>query len=198
MTLRRAPDGFADGRARAGPASQALRGARLDAHEVPAKPLLHMSSLPDLLESLVPLRDVISRMDPADPEAARKLEAALPLDAPAMQRVAALVREGVEAGWLCDRENDGIRFSRVYKASAVDDLGVDAVHMSKPGPGHTHPNGEFDLCFAVAGEPRFDGRPAGWTVYPPGSWHIPTVSGGTMDILYFLPGGAIRFEPEPQ
>ena len=56
------------------------------------------------------------------------------------------------------------------------------------------------LCFAlttVDGAPTFDGHPPGWTVYPPGSWHVPTVAGGVMDILYFLPGGAIRFEPQP-
>jgi hypothetical protein len=69
--------------------------------------------------------------------------------------------------------------------------------MAKPGPGHTHPNGEIDLCFAVSGAPRFDGNAPGWTVYPPNSWHVPTVEGGVMDILYFLPGGAIRFEPKP-
>ncbi|HJL17019.1 MAG TPA: DUF4863 family protein, partial [Sandaracinaceae bacterium LLY-WYZ-13_1] len=74
---------------------------------------------------------------------------------------------------------------------------IDCVHMDRPGPGHTHPNGEIDLCFAVRGEPTFDGHPPGWTVYPPGSWHVPTVEGGVMDILYFLPGGAIRFEPNP-
>jgi hypothetical protein len=34
-------------------------------------------------------------------------------------------------------------------------------------------------------------------VYPPKSWHVPTVEHGVMDILYFLPGGAITFEPKP-
>ena len=67
--------------------------------------------------------------------------------------------------------------------------------MDKPGPGHEHPAGEFDLCFAVDAGARFDDRPEGWTVYPPGSWHVPTVTGGRMDILYFLPGGKIRFGP---
>ena len=47
------------------------------------------------------------------------------------------------------------------------------------------------------GEPRFDGNPPGWTVYPPGSWHIPTVTSGKMAILYFLPEGAMRFEAQP-
>jgi hypothetical protein len=67
--------------------------------------------------------------------------------------------------------------------------------MSGVGPGHTHGNGEIDLCLAVGGTPRFDGHGPGWVVYPPGSWHEPTVTGGAMDILYFLPGGAIQFGP---
>ena len=44
---------------------------------------------------------------------------------------------------------------------------------------------------------EFDGHAEGWTVYPSGSWHVPSVAGGVMDILYFLPGGAIRFEADP-
>ena len=66
------------------------------------------------------------------------------------------------------------------------------------GMAHTHPGGEFDLCFAVSGSPTFDGRPEGWTVYAPGSWHVPTVQGGVMDILYFLPAGAMKFGPQPE
>ncbi|HMR81389.1 MAG TPA: DUF4863 family protein [Polyangiaceae bacterium] len=156
-----------------------------------------MSSLPALLEALQPLLAIIKTVDPTDPNAAATLSQALPPDSAQMAQLKALVRQGVEAGWLCDRENDGIRFSRVHKAAGADDWGIDAVHMNKPGPGHTHPNGEVDLCFAVSGSPTFDGKAPGWTVYPPGSWHVPTVSGGVMDILYFLPGGAIRFEPKP-
>ena len=65
--------------------------------------------------------------------------------------------------------------------------------MSSPGPMHAHPNGEIDLCFALDGEPTFDGHPPGWVVFRPGSKHIPTVVGGPMLILYLLPGGAIEF-----
>ena len=39
----------------------------------------------------------------------------------------------------------------------------------------------------------FDGRPAGWTVYPPGSAHSPTVRQGRALVLYLLPQGAIEF-----
>lgn len=122
-----------------------------------------------------------------------KLEETFPWESPFMQTVAQLVRQGVAEGWLCERENAGIRFSRLHKAADESGFSIDAVHMDRPGPGHTHPRGEVDLCFPVAGTPQFDGRTPGWTVYPPGSWHIPTVTGGAMDILYFLPGGAIQF-----
>jgi hypothetical protein len=139
------------------------------------------------------LRDV--RCD--DPEAAAKLERALPYGGPEISRLRELLRAAVEARDVAERENDGVRFSRVKKAAGEGDLSIDVVHMDKPALGHTHPNGEIDLCFAVSGEPRFDGKAEGWQVFPPGSWHVPTVSGGAMDILYFLPGGAIRFEPKP-
>ena len=32
---------------------------------------------------------------------------------------------------------------------------VSATHMATPALGHTHPQGEVDLCFAVSGAPRF-------------------------------------------
>jgi hypothetical protein len=153
-----------------------------------------MSDKTDLERALEPVLEVLRAADPNDPDLVAMLEAKLPFDGEAMKKLGALVREGVAGGWLAERENAGIRFGRLRKAESEAALSIDCVHMDKPGPGHTHPNGEIDLCFAVSGEPTFDGRPPGWTVYPPGSWHVPTVAGGVMDILYFLPGGAIRFD----
>ena len=87
-----------------------------------------------------------------------------------------------------------MRWSRIFGDSEDScGLSADAVLMSVPGPRHAHPNGEIDLCFAVDGAPEFDGNPPGWTVYAPGSEHVPTVTGGTMLILYLLPQAAIRF-----
>ena len=45
----------------------------------------------------------------------------------------------------------------------------------------------------LEGDATFDGRPAGWWVYPPGSAHRPTVAQGRALVLYLLPEGAIQF-----
>ncbi len=56
-----------------------------------------------------------------------------------------------------------------------------------------HPNGEIDLIMPLEGDARFDGHPAGWAVYGPGSGHKPTVSGGRALVLNLLPEGAIQY-----
>ena len=68
-----------------------------------------------------------------------------------------------------------------------------SVDMAGPGAEHVHPGGEVNLCFATEGDPRFCGTGEGWYVVPPGSQHVPEVTGGRMLIAYFLPQGAIRF-----
>ena len=61
------------------------------------------------------------------------------------------------------------------------------------GPHHVHPNGEIDLIMPLDATAQFDGHGAGWLVYPPGSAHPPTVTGGRALVLYLLPDGAIEF-----
>ncbi len=102
---------------------------------------------------------------------------------------------GESAGWICARKSDGVRYGRVFKpAPDLSGFSVDVVDMDTiAGPHHVHPNGEIDCVMPVAGEALFDGRPAGWVVYPPGSAHRPTVSGGRAFVLYLLPEGKIRF-----
>lgn len=157
-----------------------------------------MSDAAALLELLAPVLDRLSGSDVEDPDLARRLNEELPLGSPHLQALRAAVLEGVAAGWLTPREAGGVAFGRLAKATeATRGFSIDAVDMAGPGPGHTHPAGEIDLCFAMEGDPQFDGRAPGWTVYGAGSWHVPTVSGGRMAILYFLPGGQMRFEPKP-
>jgi hypothetical protein len=102
---------------------------------------------------------------------------------------------GIADGWLCDREGGGIRYGRIFKpADDLNGFSVDVVDMNNiAGPHHMHPNGEIDLIMPIDDTARFDGRPAGWLVYPPGSAHRPTVTGGRALVLYLLPQGQIQF-----
>jgi hypothetical protein len=61
------------------------------------------------------------------------------------------------------------------------------------GPHHLHPQGEIDLIMPLEDDVTFDGRPAGWCVYPAGSAHSPTVRNGRALVLYLLPQGQIEF-----
>lgn len=144
-------------------------------------------------------------------------------DSATYRRLKAACEAGVAAGWLCDREGGGIRYGRIFKPAAdLHGFSVDVVDMAAPrwaapsrrpspgdaggaavpaggaqdviaGPHHVHPNGEIDLIMPIVGDARFDGRPAGWLVCPPGSAHHPTVSQGRALVLYLLPEGRIEF-----
>ena len=109
----------------------------------------------------------------------------------------AACKAALAAGWLVNRDaGPHVRYGRVAKAiPETQNFSIDAVVMDGPAPGaHTHVSGEYDLLIPLEGSPRFDGHAERWVVYPPGSRHIPTVSGGKMLILYFVPGGQIRFD----
>jgi hypothetical protein len=102
---------------------------------------------------------------------------------------------GVAEGWLCEREGGGVRYGRIFKpAPELGGFSVDVVDMQDiAGPHHAHPTGEIDLIMPIDDGARFDGRAAGWLVYPPGSDHPPTVTGGRALVLYLLPEGRIDF-----
>ncbi len=156
-----------------------------------------MSDRQTLLTALKPVFEFLKTVDLNQPEQVKnQLTAKFPVHGEAMKAVRQLFREGVQANWLCERENAGVRYGRVLKATAPGEWSLDSVHMNGPGVGHTHPQGEVDLCFAIDGSGKFDGQAEGWTVYAPNTWHVPTVKGGAMDILYFLPSGAIEFGPK--
>lgn len=104
-------------------------------------------------------------------------------------------RSSIEAGWMCKHEAGGLRYGRVIKPGPdTHGFSVDVVDMADlAGPHHVHTNGEIDLIMPLTEGARFDGHPAGWCVYGPGSAHWPTVSGGRALVLYLLPQGAIEF-----
>jgi hypothetical protein len=129
------------------------------------------------------------------PELEAKLNRLFPAGGPWFERAFELCKAGREEGWLCAREAGGIRFGRALPAGeSTAGMSVDVVEMDDiVGPHHSHPNGEIDLVMPLDASARFDGRAAGWTVYPPGSAHHPTVRGGCALVLYLLPDGAIEF-----
>lgn len=151
-----------------------------------------MTTKEALVTTLTPLCEKLKACDVGDAAACKQwLDRNLPLTDPLVKSVRAAATVGMSAGWLLPKEAGGIRFGRAAKD--LCGFSVDAVWMQSPGPRHRHPNGEIDLCFALDGDPRFDGNPEGWTVYGKDTTHVPTVRGGSMLILYFLPGGAIEF-----
>ena len=116
-------------------------------------------------------------------------------DSPGYAALRNAVASGVAQGWLCERENDGIRWGRVFKPAAeLGGCSVDVVQMKDiAGPHHAHPQGEIDLIMPIDTGAEFDGHPAGWCVYGPGTAHRPTVSKGEAWVLYLLPKGEIEF-----
>ena len=160
---------------------------------------LHPPSREALIAALqAPLREAAS-VDLADPAAARSaLRRAWAPEGPAGQALRAALVAALEAGTICDRGPPECRYSRLLKSEPGSPgeghgFSVDLVCMTAPGPRHRHPKGEVNLCYALEGSPRFDGQPEGWVVFPPGSEHVPTVTGGKMLIAYFLPDGAIEW-----
>ena len=128
-----------------------------------------------------------------------KLAAALNEKWPATGEMVAQIQHycatGLAEGWLMQREGGGIRFGRAIKPGGVaGPFSVDVVQMDNlAGPHHIHDTGEIGLIMPISGPARFDDMPAGWYVYPAGSDHFPTVSGGSAFVLYLLPDGKISF-----
>lgn len=118
-----------------------------------------------------------------------------PAGGEAFDDLATLCRQGLDEGWLGDREHGGIRFGRILPPDPeTDDFSVDVVQMEDiAGPYHGHPRGEIDMIIPESADAKFDDQGQGWMVYPAGSEHYPTVTEGKAIILYLLPGGEIDF-----
>jgi hypothetical protein len=127
------------------------------------------------------------------------LDESFPPGGEAFDDLAELCRQGIDEGWLCDREHGGIKFGRVIKEGPeTSGFSVDVVLMEDiRGPYHGHPNGEIDMIIPESKDAKFDGKGQGWMVYEPSTEHYPTVTNGKAIVLYLLPGGAIDFARAP-
>jgi hypothetical protein len=132
---------------------------------------------------------------PLDAALAERLNREHPAGSPVFEAIFDACKQGVAAGWMCDREAGGIRYGRVIRhGPETHGFSVDVVEMNDcVGPHHAHPNGEIDMVMPLERDARFDGQGAGWKVYGPGTSHRPTVAGGRAYVLYLLPQGAIDF-----
>ncbi|MFV1959661.1 MAG: DUF4863 family protein [Planctomycetota bacterium] len=150
----------------------------------------------ELLSLLGDVAPTIDGLDLAAADAASRLAAAHPSDSPGMRRIRTLCEAGAQGDWLVPREAaDRVRFGRLSRD--LKGYTVDCVLMEGTARGHTHPRGEVTIGFAWEGhDPRFDGQPEGWTVHPPGSHHVPTVTGGRMLLVYLLPGGEVIWDSD--
>jgi hypothetical protein len=111
------------------------------------------------------------------------------------QQIRAACHAGIAAGWLCGQGDAKRRFGRIFEAGdTTHGFSVDVVDITDlVGNHHRHPTGEIDMIMPVTDAAKFDEHGAGWLVYPPGSAHRPTVSGGRALILYLLPEGKIEW-----
>jgi len=119
-----------------------------------------------------------------------------PAGGEAFDDLAELCRQGIEEGWLCDREHGGIKFGRIIKPGPeTNGFSVDVVQMDDiAGPYHGHPKGEIDMIIPESADAKFDEHGQGWLVYEADTEHYPTVSGGKAIVLYLLPDGEIDFD----
>ncbi len=110
-----------------------------------------------LTTTLTPMLKRISELDLSHPASEAILNQEFSTSNPQLQTAIAQAKQGIEEGWLCNRDNAGVKFSRVAKPSeATFNLSIDAVLMSGEGAAHAHPNGEVSLCIPMQGEPVYD------------------------------------------
>lgn len=154
-------------------------------------------SIESLIDALAPVLNRLPSLDLTEPGAAiEMLNMEYPLHTEFGDRLRELAKQGVEAGWLCDREMGDSKFSRVAKPEAGNGYSIDAVLLWGDGPWHKHTKGEVNCMIAWEGEPEFCGFKEGWAVFPPGSQHVPSVKGGKMMIFYMLPEGAVEWKKQ--
>ena len=148
----------------------------------------------DFTDRIVAIARTIANR-PLDTALQDYLNAAFPPDGAEFQALKSLCETGVAEGWLCNREQGGIKFGRILKPrETTSGFSVDVVEMDRvAGPHHAHPNGEIDMIMPLEDGAAFDGAGEGWLVYGPDTAHAPTVTNGKALILYLLPEGAIDF-----
>lgn len=147
-----------------------------------------------LTRELEPLFELLDGRSP-DAELEAELQRRFPSEGALFRRIEAICHAAIADGWMCAQGEGGRRFGRVVEAGeASGGYSVDVVDLTDiAGPHHRHPNGEICMVMPQTPGVTFDGRSGGWCVYPAGSTHRATATGGRALVLYLLPDGAIDF-----
>lgn len=132
---------------------------------------------------------------PVDKNLQTLLNETFPPDSQVFKDIRNAIEKGIAEGWMCQYENGGVKYGRVVKPTPLlNGCSIDVVEMADcKGMHHGHSEGEIDMIIPIDPNAKFDGHPAGWLVYEPGSAHNPTVSDGKAWVLYLLPNGKIEF-----
>lgn len=120
-----------------------------------------------------------------------------PIDGPEVTAIAEQLRRGIAEGWLCERGEPDARFGRLAKPTPNSrGFSIDVVCLRGAALAHRHPAGEITLALPLGRadlDARFDGHRPGWIVLGAQTQHVPTVTGGTMVLLYALPRGEVAW-----
>ena len=151
--------------------------------------------MPAPIEPFQPLLAAATGLDLSDPDAAHaELTRRFDPAGEAAEALRSTLIDLLDEGAIAEKGDMPVKWGRVAKATdETSGFSIDVVLMNGAGPEHRHPSGEVNYCIALEGEPTFEDQPAGWVVMQNGSTHVPTVAGGTMLIVYLLPGGEIEF-----
>lgn len=148
-----------------------------------------------LVAMLSRLKNDLASVNLSKPDISRAaLQAKYPLTGDYMVEVRRLCQRGIEEGWLSMAAMADMNSLRLAPHSKYFPFAIEALHLQGVGVGHGHPKGEVSVAWSVDGTPRLCGAAPGWQVMPPGSKHVPEVSGGTMFVLHFLPEGKIDWD----
>lgn len=122
--------------------------------------------------------------------------------------LAAMIKDGVRAGWAANIEVEGRKYRRSRIAEPQEVLNyfsITAAYMDSVEPFrgqyHQHPYGELNLVVPLDPDAKLMGpngwRGPGWTAPGPGSHHYPEVKGGALIALFYLPAGRISYDITP-
>jgi hypothetical protein len=115
-------------------------------------------------------------------------------------RLAQLLKLGVEEGWAAYVDIQGPQYRRGQIAEPSQETAGMSVESGLlrdvKGQYHCHTKGEINMIIPLEEGAQFCGHGEGWRVFEPMSEHFPTVTGRAL-MMYFLPGGEIEYRTPP-